>query len=68
MALTLTRNTGQRVNLYVGGMKITVDLRAVEYGRAVLAIDAPKDVKIWREEIDPNERQADDPPPSYGRY
>ncbi len=53
--LALTRNDGERILLSNG---VVVTLVRGEYGRAVVGIDAPSDVKILREEI---------APPGFGR-
>lgn len=73
MALSITRRRGQRVHIRLGGRKLAVEVGTTENGRTTLVFYGPKDIEVWREEIDPHERprpqpQPDDPPPSYGRY
>lgn len=54
MPLSITRYTGESVNLYVGDVRVTVTLgkRRLDGGQ-ILQIDAPESVRIYREEIDP---------------
>lgn len=50
MALALTRTEGQAILLAVDGREIRVEVARVDGGNVRLAITAPDDVAIWREE------------------
>lgn len=76
MALKITRKRGQRVHLWFGDVRMAVEVGATEEGRTSLVFYGPKEVEVWREEIDPHNgprpdprpQYPDEPPPSYGRY
>lgn len=66
--LAVTRRVNERVR--VGDAIITVV--KTERGKVCLVIDAPNDVEIFREEVDPRvtgkpRGHAAPPPPQYGR-
>lgn len=48
MALVLTRNLGESIMI---GDNIKITLTKSDMGRAQIAIEAPEDVSIYREEI-----------------
>ena len=47
-SLTLSRKKGERI--YIGD-EIIIDVRKLTKGRAILNITAPKELKIYREEV-----------------
>lgn len=49
--LVLSRRSGERLVLILGGQKATIELLAVSGNRARVGIDAPNSVRIVREEI-----------------
>ncbi len=59
--LQLCRKPGQRINLYLAGRKIQLDVVAIrQRGQVVqLGISAPPECQIWREEIDPTEARSE---------
>lgn len=48
--LCLTRKIGERIKV---GPDVWITLVAVEHGRAIIGLEAPKEVGIFREEILP---------------
>lgn len=52
--LMLTRKPGEGVVLRVGDHEATVYVTKIDRGRATLAIEAPRDVRIWRDELEPD--------------
>ena len=51
MPLALTRAPGQAIILAVDGREIRVEIANVTGGQVRVAITAPDDVAIWREEV-----------------
>lgn len=51
MALVLTRRENEKVLLFVGDVKIEIASEVSGYNQVRLAIDAPKNVTILREEV-----------------
>lgn len=49
--LVLSRRTGERLVLIMGSQKATIELLAVSGNRAQVGIDAPRHVKVVREEV-----------------
>ena len=49
--LALTRREGESIILTVDGKTIKVELHQIRNGQAKVAIDAPKEVEIVREEL-----------------
>jgi carbon storage regulator CsrA len=50
MALALTRSEGQALLIVVDGHEIRVEVAHVNGGQVRLAVTAPDDVAVWREE------------------
>ena len=51
MALAVTRTQGQAIIMTVDGREIRVEVARIERGEVRLAITAPDDIAIWREEL-----------------
>jgi sRNA-binding carbon storage regulator CsrA len=49
--LLITRRRGKRIFLDIGGKRITIELAEISKSEARLAIDAPPECKIVREEL-----------------
>ena len=49
--LVLSRKAGERLVLIVGGQRATIELLAVSGDRARVGVDAPRQVRVVREEI-----------------
>ncbi len=49
--LVLSRKAGERLVLIVGGERTTIELLAVSASRARVGVDAPRQVRVFREEI-----------------
>lgn len=49
--LVLSRRSGERLVLIMGGRKATIELLAVSGNRARVGIDAPRHIKVVREEV-----------------
>jgi sRNA-binding carbon storage regulator CsrA len=52
MALTIRRRKGEAFFLKMGGDKVKITFRKVLEGSAVLSIEAPRRIAIWREELE----------------
>jgi carbon storage regulator CsrA len=66
--LVLSRKTGERIHI---GNNITVEVRRVAGNRVTLALDAPRDVRILRGELERAAREFDQPesaPPQIEPY
>ena len=57
--LVLSRKSGERIRI---GENITIEVRRVAGNRVTLALDAPKDVRILRGELEQAAREFRDPP------
>ena len=51
MPLALTRTEGQAILLAVDGREIRIEVARIDRGEVRLAVTAPDDVAIWREEV-----------------
>ncbi|MEX0641813.1 MAG: carbon storage regulator [Pirellulales bacterium] len=49
--LVLTRKTGERLVLTIGGHRVTIGILAMARGRAQIGIDAPRQISVLREEL-----------------
>jgi carbon storage regulator len=56
--LVLSRKTGERIHI---GNNITIEVRRVAGNRVTLALDAPRDVRILRGELEKAAREFDGP-------
>ena len=56
--LVLSRKAGERIHI---GNNITIEVRRVAGNRVTLALDAPRDVRILRGELEPAAREFDGP-------
>jgi len=50
--LILTRNKGERIVIeYPNGDRVIVEFQKVKSSKTVLGVDAPDDIKIYRDEL-----------------
>ncbi|HEY4235537.1 MAG TPA: carbon storage regulator [Lacipirellulaceae bacterium] len=56
--LVLSRKTGERIHI---GNDITIEVRRVAGNRVTLALDAPRDVRILRGELERAAREFEEP-------
>jgi carbon storage regulator len=56
--LVLSRKTGERIHI---GNNITIEVRRVAGNRVTLALDAPRDVRILRGELEKVTREFEKP-------
>jgi carbon storage regulator len=52
--LVLSRKTGERIHI---GNDITIEIRRVAGNRVTIALDAPRDVRILRGELEQTDRE-----------
>ncbi len=57
--LVLSRKTGERINI---GENITIEIRRVAGNRVTLALEAPRNVRILRGELEQAAREFREPP------
>ena len=50
--LVVTRRKGQAVKLQLGEIEARVEVKRIGQGNVRICIDAPREVKAWREEIE----------------
>lgn len=60
--LVLSRKTGERIILGEGVSRIVLTVVEIDRGKMRIGIEAPKDVKIMREELLSPAERADLPP------
>jgi carbon storage regulator len=58
--LVLSRKTGERIHI---GDNITIEVRRVAGNRVTIALDAPRDVRILRGELEQAAREFEEPGP-----
>lgn len=49
--LVLSRKSGERLVLILGGQRATIELLSVSGNRAQVGVDAPRHIRVIREEI-----------------
>jgi len=57
--LVLSRKTGERIHV---GNSITIEVRRIAGNRVTLALEAPRDVRILRGELERAAREFNSPP------
>ena len=62
--LVLSRKTGERIHI---GDNITIEVRRVAGSRVTLALDAPRDVRILRGELEQTVREFESPADAEGK-
>lgn len=62
--LVLSRKTGERIHI---GEDITVEIRRIAGNRVTLALQAPRDVRILRGELERVAKEFEDQPPKPNR-
>jgi carbon storage regulator len=60
--LVLSRRTGERIVIGEGAARITLTVVGIERGKVRLAVEAPRSVAVWREEILPADHPLRRPP------